>query len=208
MFDVQEQIIRPPKVDQLSYTDARKIVSSLLGEIETTFDDKFEVLPGKEKEAAVIFENVSDLVNKVLGEPSAWPLYHEITPSLMTELQQRWDYAVKKGDQVLALASTPRIFNQRKEYAEGIAKALLEHGKKNPNERAQWNAFAARALVLLSPLTPRMGLWPIPTAANLKLVHEMISPYSIGLTEVSTFADTAEMVHRLGRRTLDDPIFR
>ena len=56
----------------------------------------------------------------------------------------------------------------------------------SPVTAKQWDAYAARALILLSPLGENKGIWPLPTARTLKQCEDMLARYHVGMKEVSS----------------------
>ena len=192
MFSLQDQIFRPPTGNDPSFEDVSRNVNAYFEDLGTVFDDNFEVRTGMEAEAQEMVKRAENLVEMVSGEQWAWPHYDHITPKVIEAIEQRLDASLSRfTHDTLGLKHTGPLRKARKQYADGVARAFMDFHKTPPTEnddRDLWPIFAMRAKVLLSPMTPDMGLYPLPTKKTLSVIPKMISPYQTGLNEVSTFA--------------------
>ena len=188
MFSLQDAIFRPPTGHEPSYEEVAAAVNAYFEDVESVFDDNFVVREGKEEEASMMLERAEKLVEMVSGERWAWPHYDHITPKVIDAVEQRLDASLARfTHDTLGLKHTGPLRKARKQYADGVARAFMDYHKSPPTEnddRNLWPVFAMRAKVLLSPMTPDMGLFPLPTKKTLSTIPKMISPYETGLNEV------------------------
>lgn len=189
MFTVQDEIFRPKKEGHPSYADVSAKLDAYYDDLEGVYDDNFEIRPGKEAEAEAMTERAKELVRYVSGEKWAWPHYEHVDSSMIEAVEQRRTASEARFTQdSMGLHNTKAIRAARRNYADSVARAFLDFETSTVNvegDRALWPVFASRARVLLAPLTPDMGLWPLPTKKTLEHIHKTISPFQIGIDEVS-----------------------
>lgn len=189
MFTLQDDIFRASKAGQPSYADVSARVDAYYEDFDKVFVDGFDIPEGKEKEAEEMFRRAAQLVQDVSGERWAWPHYEHIRTPVLDAVEQRYTASQARFSQdMIGLKHTPSLIKARRQYADSVARAFLEYQANPPHDEGDaslWPVFASRAKVMLSPLTPEMGLWPLPTKKTMQQIHKGISPFEIGINEVS-----------------------
>lgn len=189
MFQVLEKILRPRTEMDIKYSGALTELRRLEEMVDECYDDDLDPIKGKEDLRQKVSREVAKLIKQCSGDENAWPAYEVATPELLSELDQRWNDAFTGVGNSVGIWNDYAKRRARNKYAKSVARLFAEKRDSyvnSPVTAKQWDAYAARALILLSPLGENKGIWPLPTARTLKQCEDMLARYHVGMKEVSS----------------------
>lgn len=183
-----EKILRPPTGHDLSFEQAAERVKDFEKELSQSFDEDFADIADKEDISRNLLKRIAAFVKEASGEEHAWPAYDVVTKEILEEVDKIWKEVFENVGESVGMWHRKDLREARRRYATKVAKMFLKKAAARScgdDERTQWNTCATRSFILLSPLTPHGGIWPIPTARPLKEAQDMLSRNEVGISEVS-----------------------
>lgn len=188
MFHILEKILRPSAATDITYDEALAQVKVLEEMMMDCYDSEGQPIVAKASDQEKVSRKVSKLIKQCSGEEYSWPAYEDATPELLKAIDKKWTENITEAGKTVGIWNTTLgRTNSRRSYAREVAKLFVAKRDTYINSRTrakQWDTYAARALVLLSPLDDSKGIWPLPTASTLKEVETMLSRHSAGIKEV------------------------